>query len=235
MTFPGDDKPKRLHGLVRDDTAWRFNDPEIRQGAVVLKTWYTFDETNPRFPAYPFINTLSLEYVLMKDRIRISYEVENLDDIPLGFGFGFHPFWNVIGTRDDVRIQVGVPYHMEAIDKLPTGKLEPVEGTLWSLNEPILLSQVNLDDVYFGASPESTVRVIYDSIGLEIRQIATEDFTHVVVYTPDTNFLCIENQTCSTDAHNLYDRGFKKESNLRIVEQGAKVSGHVDYIIVWRE
>jgi len=235
MTFPGDDKPTRLHGIARDDTTWRFGEPEIKPGAVVMKTWYRLDETNPRFPAFPFRNSLTLEYTLMENCLKIIYTVENLDDKPLGFGIGFHPFWKVIGTPDDVRIQVDIPSHMVAVDKLPTGHLEPVQGTQFDLREPVPLSRLKLDDVYFGASPESTVRFMYDAAGLEIRQTATSDFTHVVVYTPGGDFFCIENQTCSTDAHNLYDRGFRPESGLQIVEPGSRASGSVTYTVIWNE
>ena len=233
MSFPGETRSHYLHGLVWDD-AWEFDEPEIRPDAVVFKTWYIFDENNPRFPAFPFRNTLRVEYSLMSDRMCISYEVENHDTKSLGFGFGLHPFWKVIGNRDETRIQVALPFHMEATkDLLPTGKLEPVKDTKWSLLEPTPISKLRLDDVYFGATPETPVRVIYDAIGLEILQEATADFTHIVVYTPNTDFLCVENQTCSTDAHNLFSKGFKKESHLQIVKPGEKTGGSVNYILAW--
>ena len=31
----------------------------------------------------------------------------------------------------------------------------------------------------------------------------------MVVYTPEMDFFCLENQTCMTDAHNFYDKGYK--------------------------
>ncbi|MFC1693233.1 aldose 1-epimerase [Candidatus Latescibacterota bacterium] len=236
MSFPGETRSHMCHGLVWDDTAWNFSEPEVRTDAVTLKTWYVFDESNPRFPAYPFRNTLYVEYALFEDRLRISYEVENQDDNPLGFGFALHPFWNVIGSKEETRIQAALPYHMEATsDLLPTGKLEPVEETELSLLEPTPLAGLRLDDVYFGAAPDAMIRVIYDSIGLEIKQKATADFTHVVVYTPDRNYFCIENQTCSTDAHNLHSKGFERESHLQIVQPGGRTGGHVDFIISLKE
>ncbi|MFC1650014.1 aldose 1-epimerase [Candidatus Latescibacterota bacterium] len=229
MTFPGDENPKRLHGLVWDDTVWKFSEPEKTQDGIAFKTWYVFDESNPRFPGYPFRNTLTVTYILTDDRVRISYEVENQDSKPLGFGFGLHPFWNLIGTKEDVRIQADLPYRMLAEKMLPSGELAPVEGTEYSLIEPVLLSTLKLDDVYFGATPESNVRIIYDKIGLDIVQKTSADFTHVVVYTP-RDAVCVENQTCSTDTHNLYDNGFVKESNLQILEPGKKTGGYIEYV-----
>jgi aldose 1-epimerase len=229
MTFPGDERPKRLHGLVWDDSAWKFSEPEKTPDGISFKTWYVFDESNPRFPGYPFLNTLTVTYTLTADRVRIAYEVENQDTKPLGFGFGLHPYWNLIGTKDGMHIQADIPNRMLGENKLPSGELAPVAGTEYSLIEPALLSELKLDDVYFGATPESNVRIIYDTIGLEIVQKASADFTHVVVYTPK-DAVCVENQTCSTDMHNLYAGGFEKESNLQILEPGKKKSGYIEYI-----
>jgi len=236
MSFPGETHSHWLHGLVIDDTAWTFEEPAVRDDAVVLRTSYLMDESNPRFPAYPFPCVLRVEFALGADGLRIGYEVENTGDAPLGFGFGLHPFWKVIGGKENTFIQVDAPFHMEATgDLLPTGKLDPVDGTIWDLSQPRPVSELALDDVYLGATPESTVRVIYESIGMEIHQRATADFTHIVVYTPNRDYFCVENQTCSTDAHNLYAQGFERESHLQIVEPGKTAGGHVDYDIVFED
>jgi len=233
MQVPGEEKPRTIHGLVWD-VPWNFSEPVVLDDRVVLKTWYIFNEENPRFQAFPFRNTLRVEYTVMNSRVRIAYDVENTDNKPLGFGFAVHPFWKVIGDKNTNKIQVALPCHMEALEKIPTGKLEPVEGTKWSLSDPVAVSGLDLDDVYFGATPESNIRVIYDSIGLELRQKATADFTHIVVYTPDADFFCIENQTCSTNAHNMYAQGYERESHLQIVRPGETTGGHVEYSISWK-
>ena len=231
MQVPGEESPRTIHGLVCD-APWEFSEPEVHENGVTLTTWYEFSEINPRFQAFPFLNTIRMTYTVFDSGVRIAYEVQNNDNKPLGFGFAVHPFWQVIGDKSTNKIQVAVPYHMEAVEKIPTGKLDPTAGTNWSLNEPVPVSELNLDDVYFGATPESVVRVIYESIGLELHQKASADFTHVVVYTPNADFFCIENQTCSTNAHNLYAQGFKKESHLQIVQPGKKTGGYVEYTVV---
>lgn len=230
MQVPGEEKPRVIHGLVHDD-AWQWSDPEVFNDGVVLHTWYDFTKDNPRFEAYPFLNTIKMDFTLSADGVRISYEVDNKDTRPLGFGFALHPYWHVIGGKDKTRIQVDVPWHMEAVEKFPTGTLEAVEGTKYDLTSPRPVSELALDDVYFGATPNSMVRVLWDDAGLELRQTASEDFTHVVVYTPDAPFFCIENQTCSTNAHNLHARGFTREAHLQIVEAGDKTGGYVDFTV----
>ena len=232
MSFPGETRSHLCHGIAWDDTMWDFKAPVASTDSVSFSAYYRLDEKSIRFPAYPFKNTLEVRFTLFKDRIRIAYNVINQDKKPMGFGFGLHPFWNVIGNKEDNFIQADLPYHMEATKMFPSGKIEPVNGSKWSLLEPVPVSGLQLDDVYFGATPKSNVRVIYKKEGIEIRQEATKDFTHVVVYTPNTNFFCVENQTCSTDAHNLYAQGLKKESHLQILKPGEKASGFVDYRII---
>jgi aldose 1-epimerase len=63
---------------------------------------------------------------------------------------------------------------------------------------------------------------------------ASEIFKHMVVYTPSKrDFFCLENQTCSTDAHNLYEKGFTEEAHLLILEPvgspGSVVEGSLFY------
>jgi aldose 1-epimerase len=75
-------------------------------------------------------------------------------------------------------------------------------------------------------------RVSYPGYGLDVQLVTTDDFSHIVLYSPrGTDFFCLENQTCSTDAHNLYDRGFREESGLKFVLPGRFHSGSVTYLI----
>jgi len=236
MSFPGETRLHTGHGLVWDDSAWKYGEPVAGKKSASFKAQYVLDDANPRFPAYPYRNVLTVEFTLLADRVRIAYEVENRDTKPLGFGFALHPFWNMLGTRDETLIRVPLKWHMDATNMLPSGKLDPVtKDSKWNLLDPTPLTSLRLDDVYFGASPGSKVDVFWNAIGLELHQRASADFTHVVVYTPDRPFFCIENQTCSTDALNLYNQGFVRESHLQVLEAGKKTGGHVDFIPEWKK
>lgn len=236
MSFPGETRSHAGHGLVWDDAAWKYGEPVAGKKSASFKAYYVLDEANPRFPAYPYSNILTVEFTLFRDRVRIAYEVENRGTKPLGFGFALHPFWNIFGSREETLIRVPLPWHMDATNMLPSGKLDRVtKDSKWSLLEPTPLTSLRLDDVYFGATPKSRVDVFWNSIGLDLHLRASADFTHVVVYTPDRGFFCIENQTCSTDALNLFDQGLVKESHLQVLQPGKKTGGKVEYIPEWRK
>jgi aldose 1-epimerase len=123
---------------------------------------------------------------------------------------------------------------MEATtDLLPTGRLLPVKGTGFDLHHPVNVNELDIDHVFTGISEGQAARVSYPNLRLTVRLAATPDFSHLVLYTPPgAPFFCLENQTCSTDAHNLHNIGFKMESGLKFVPSGESRTGAVTYEIL---
>lgn len=167
---------------------------------------------------FPWSCRLSVRYKAKKTGLCVDYAVKNLDKTELGFGFGVHPYW-----KDAVAIKVPAKWVMEA-DKelLPTGKLLAAD-----LNQLTPVSELDLDHVFYGLRPWTEV-VFKNGLKLIIKTSA--DFTHCVVYTGEKDkFVCVEPQTCSTDAHNLDNLGFKKEAHLIRLKPGQTHRGWIDY------
>jgi len=120
---------------------------------------------------------------------------------------------------------------MEAVDLLPTGRLVPLAETpQLDARLPRSLEGFVVDDVYWGLAPERPVTIDLRPVRRRLELRASESFTHLVVYTPaERAWFCVENQTCSTDAHNLYARGLAQESHLIVVEPGQSSTGWVEY------
>jgi aldose 1-epimerase len=153
----------------------------------------------------------------------------------LPFGFAFHPWFQILGTRAATYLRVPAQKHMEAEGLLPTGRLVDLAGTPYDLREPVSLEVLKLDDVYWGLTPERVPGYEARDKGIKVSLGGSPEFTHMVVYTPPgKSFFCMENQTCSTDAHNLYAKGLEREAHLLIAEKGKKVSGWV-YVRVERK
>jgi aldose 1-epimerase len=118
---------------------------------------------------------------------------------------------------------------MEAIDLLPTGRLLDLEAGPADLRTPTSLQGLDLDDVFWGLEPDRPQVIYYDEIGKKITLRASEFFTHSVIYTPpEQPFFCIENQSCSTDAHNLYAQGKREAAQLTVLEPGESLSAWVE-------
>ncbi|MFC1557765.1 aldose 1-epimerase [candidate division KSB1 bacterium] len=219
-----------IHGLVYDEQ-FEFEEPVITNDGVTLKTHLTINEHTHFFPSFPFKNRIRLNFTLKKDKIHFEYEVENLDDKVFAYGFALHPFFVILGERKDNFIQVDVEKAFDWEGSVPNGKLFDIKGTDKDISKLISIDKLDLDDVYYRVEPETMVRVVYKTIGMQILLKASEDFTHMVVYVPkDKDLFCVENYTCPTDAHNLYAKGFKDITNLLFVKPGEKRGGWIEFI-----
>lgn len=229
-SMPKNWREHHLHGLVLDK-AWRFAKPVVTNTSASVKTWIDFEPQSEVYRYFPWRSRLSLAFTLTERGLRVAYEVANQDEKPLPYGFGIHPYFWLLGDRTQTFIQVPARAHMEAVELLPTGRLEPLDGSLYDLRKPRPLSELNLDDVFWGMSPEQPMSWEARDKGVRVTLRASREFTHAVVFTPpDRNFFCLENQTCSTDAHNLFAQGLRDESHLQIVPPGASSSGWVELI-----
>ena len=231
FSFPANSQANFIHGLVRK-RPWQAGAIHSDSGAASAELHLVWDDKQPDFAQFPIKHRLSVTFTLRKSGLRIAYRVDNLDSGRLAFGFGLHPYFRVPGDRADVLVKVPLERRMEAVDMLPTGELAAVEGTPYDLRKPRALSDLRLDDVYFGMAPGKPAWFELREQGLRLELSGSRDFTHVVVYTPpERTFFCIENQTSSTDAHNLWTAGKKKVSNLLVVPPKKSAQGFVDWVI----
>jgi aldose 1-epimerase len=225
-------KPVLEHGLVHDEP-WHRGEPTAEEGCARLETWIDFREGHGLFEAFPFPHRLALEFRLTGRGLTVTYSVRNDGDLEIPFGFGLHPYFSKLSGEEQTFVSLPSESVMEATpDLLPTGRLVDVEGTAWDLRQPRAVGKLDLDHVFTALTPGGRALAEYRTMGLEVALEASADFTHLVAYTPPgENFFCIENQTCSTDAHNLNERGFVRESGLKTVAPGATRGGSVTYAV----
>ena len=219
-----------IHGLVFNEP-WKFTKPKVSERGVTFKTSIEISKTSPLFTAFPFPCTLSLEYKLYAKGIKVTYTVKNNGSSDLPFGFALHPYFARLSGSDKTMISVPARSWMESpkTTLLPTGRLIPVAGKPYDLTRPRPLSSLNLDHVFTGFKPKSNAYIDYKRQSVRVTLKASADFTHAVVYTGSPDAVCIENQTCSTDAHNLWAKGFKKESHLLTIKPKRTRNGFVAY------
>jgi aldose 1-epimerase len=220
------------HGLAHGEP-WQCGEPVREESGVRLKTWLDFLPGAAVFDAFPFPHRLSLEFHLNDHGLRVAYAIHNQGGEEIPFGFGLHPYFQKLDGEAGTFVQLPAETVMEATaDLLPTGRLVEVSGTPYDLRRPAAVGSLDLDHVFTGIPAGGQARVEYRGLGLSVALEASEDFTHLVLYTPrGEGFFCLENQTCSTDAHNLFDRGFRRESGLKTVRPGEIRRGFVTYAV----
>ena len=218
-----------IHGLVHR-AQWTVDEPVVSHRGVSLRTAIEFAPATPLYEAFPIRNTLELTYTLQPGTVRYDWTVRNTDaeqDLP--FGLAIHPYFRVIGPRESVRLQVPAQKRMEAIGLIPTGRLIDLDPP-YDLRRPASLSGLDLDDVYWGMAQNSPAVIYYDAIGQQLTLAASDFFTHCVVYTPAGRpYFCVENQSCSTDAHNLHTQGHREAAHLAVLAPGEALSAWIAF------
>jgi aldose 1-epimerase len=231
FTFEPNLGPNFIHGLAR---RCPFTVGALTKGAraASAETILDWDQQQPDWARFPIKHRLTLTFTLRKSAVAISYRVDNLDASKLPYGFGLHPYFRIPGPRDEVTVTAPLAKRMESEELLPTGALLSVAGTPHDLRRPISLAGLQLDDVYLGMTPEKVAAFELGASGPRVTLGGSAAFTHLVVYTPpDRPFFCLENQTSSTDAHNLWARGKKREAHLLVVGPGKSGGGEVTWTV----
>lgn len=226
FAFAGANYPGRMHGIafIRPFSVTR---RFVGDGSASLTGVLDFPAGSREYERFPWDSVLSVTVEVSPGVVRWSYSVRNRDRRPLPYGFALHPFFIRHGRT---LVRLSASRVMEAgPDKLPTGRLIPVAGTTFDLRSGAEASSLDLDEVYFDDERPISAEVRFPDAGLSLDLSASREFTHAVVYCPaGKDFLCVENQTCSTDAHNLDAAGFVREANLLVVPSGGTREGWVE-------
>lgn len=231
FNFGINEKDRFLHGLVHS-VPWEFDAPKVDTVCARVRTYLDFAPGTSGYDKFNFHHRLSLTFTLDKEGIRFDYEIENRDTKTLPYGFALHPYFNFLGAREDAYLCVPAQAHMEAVDLMPTGRLEKLDGSPYDLRQPTEVAPLVLDEVYYGMKPDLPAYIEYKSSHVRIELASSVEFTHMVVYAqPQNPFFCVENQTCSTDAHNLYARGLQDVAHLLFAPEGGKSTGWIQFRI----
>ncbi len=193
-------------------------------GDVRLRPWQVEVEDDQLFEAtlataeaeefnFPFALGFRQRFRLAGERLSVEFEIENRDRRRAPVGVGYHPYFRRRLTSRDrdlyVRVPAGAMYPLE--DCVPTGPAVRVDAAR-DLQVLGPLGDRELNDCLTELS-EREFRLIYPGTGVEVRLTASEEFGHVVVYSPrgdkgePSEFLAVEPVSHVTDGFNRLARG----------------------------
>jgi aldose 1-epimerase len=227
FTFQGERytvNPPR-HGFVRDK-AWRVaaHGASAGEGA-----WLTSTFDAAAYPAeilgqFPFPFRLEVTYRIKNARLHIETSAANTGARAMPAGYGIHPYFRRPATGT---LTVPARHRLELADSLPTGRLLHAADA-YDLRRPADVNTLDLDDIYTSieADADGLARCVLDDRENGIKttvEFPRAQFPYVVVYTPPAprRAICVEPNTCPTDAFNLHARGV--ESNLLTIAAGETV------------
>jgi len=230
--FEANNDANFLHGLVHN-VPWTVTNTRVNDEEAAITAELKFAPGTDLYEKFPHAHTLSVTVTVRDGDVKWDYVVNNSEgDSRVPFGFALHPWFLYQGSRENTYLTIPATHWMEAKDLLPTGKLVDLAGSPFDARQPKSLKDFVIDDVYYGLTSKKPTLIDYRDEHLKISLEASDDFSHLVVYTPENaDWFCVENQTCSTDAHNLYEQGLKQESGLLIAEPGKTMGGHAAFHI----
>ena len=213
------------HGFVRDK-AWRV---ESHGASDLAGAWLTSSFDAAQYPEqilqqFPFPFRVEVTYRLKDSRLEMETVASNTGEREMPLGFGIHPYFR---RPQNGTLTVPAQQRLELEESLPTGKVLDVAAD-YDLRREADLAGMNLDDIYTGVEAEANglarcVLVDGESGTRTIVEFSREQFPYVVVYTPPAPraAICVEPNSCPTDAFNLQARGI--ESNVLALAAGATV------------
>lgn len=227
FTFRGEEyslDPPR-HGFVRDK-AWAVegHGASEEDGAWLTSGFDAATYTEQILRQFPFPFRLEVTYRLRDGVLLMETAARNTGETEMPVGFGIHPYF-----RKPVQGVVTVPAgeRWELSESLPTGGLLAVEGE-YDLRGGQSVEGLQLDDIFTGveADAEGIARCTIEDRGsgtLTVVEFPVARFPHVVVYTPPAprQAVCVEPNSCPTDAFNLAERGVA--SDLIVLGAGETV------------
>lgn len=233
FTFRGEQfevNPPR-HGFVRDKP-WRVESSGASDadGAWLTSSFDAEDYPGEILAQFPFPFRLEVTYRLRDGVLQMETVARNKGDRPMPVGFGIHPYFRKPGAGT---LTVPAAKRWELSESLPTGKLLDLEAS-YDLRRPADVNSLTLDDIYTGVEPDDdglARGVIGDTEGRTetVVEFSPREFPHVVVYTPPAprRAVCVEPNTCPTDAFNLQERGV--ESNVLALGAGESASFNIRF------
>jgi aldose 1-epimerase len=202
------DEPERrnaIHGLVRG-LPWTLQTRHQNQLSLRL-------QLHPS-PGYPFSLLLEMEYHVGRDGLSITTTAHSMDDGPVPFGLGFHPYLRAgPETIDGAILQLPAHQTLDLDDRgLPTGELTAVAGTERDFTTSRFIGPTVLDAAFTELDRDSEGRA-WASLdapnGASGASLwADPGFTYLMVYTGDTlgdlarrrHAVAIEPMTCPPNA-----------------------------------
>jgi aldose 1-epimerase len=202
------DEPERrnaIHGLVRW-LPWTLQTRHQNQLSLRL-------QLHPS-PGYPFSLLLEIEYHVGREGLTVTTRAQSLEEGPIPFGIGFHPYLRAgADAVDGAILHLPARQTLDMDDRgLPTGVLTPVEGTDRDFTTARFVGPAVLDTAYTGLErdAEGVARATLDAPGGVGGAALWVDpgFPYLMVYTGDTlgevqrrrRAVAIEPMTCPPNA-----------------------------------
>ncbi|MDD4980957.1 MAG: ATP-binding protein, partial [Candidatus Omnitrophica bacterium] len=200
-----DGKGNVYHGMVRYEKWFVEIAGFDENGAFIRLSLDTKDY--PAIEKHFGKSKITLTYTLKANQLTLQTEIINRDVKDIIMSLGFHPWFNT-PNKANWQIELPANSYWPSVNQLPAGRPLIAAGTEFDLKELQPVEERTFDDAFTGLDFIENHAATYlinpeGNIVIEVSQ--DQAYQHVILYIPhDKDAICIEPQTSSTDAFNLY-------------------------------
>lgn len=207
------------HGLVFDK---EFELIEQKDDSTIFGIRFEGEE------GYPFKFDLEIAYSLTESGLTVSYSAKNLDETEIPFVIGFHPYFRIGNSIDELTLTSTAKSYFERDDRgIPLQK-QYLAGKTLDLRNGLSLSGVYLDDYYTDLEfvKGKSITRLTDEQENELVVWQDETLGHLVVYTT-TNYPGINGETFAVaiEPASAAANAFNNGEGLRYLKPGEIFSG----------
>jgi aldose 1-epimerase len=200
VNFPHEDNA--IHGLVFKSTFDITEKKESDSGAILILNYAPKEDLK----GYPFKFKLSIEYSFgFQNGLKISTTIENLDNINMPVGHGWHPYLKLKSSVDELLFEFPSNKSYEVNEKMiPTGstKIYKHYNTLTKIDSDSFDTCFALDN----SNPIALIKLIDPELdgGISVwQETGVNKYNFLQIYTPEhRKTIAIEPMTCIPNAFN---------------------------------
>lgn len=153
---------------------------------------------------YPYHFNLKVSYTLVGLRLNIDYQITNLDEDVMPFGFGLHPAFNCPIDNTENYEDYHIKFDQKEEHELVQGDILPLTRDLFIKSPTVLLKGHNSNEVTLTNNKHSL-------------KVGVKDFDILAIWTPsDAPFVCIEPWMSIGDTKESHIDFEKREYMLRL-------------------
>lgn len=191
-----------LHGLILKSDKWQIIEMSTTDLKASCTAKLAFNETH-LLDLFPFEHNIFITLELESEKLFYKVEIENLSSNEMPICFGFHPYFNIKHSENNILIVPDAEVALVDEKLIPTNKYDEKEALFSFKENQIPIKNQNIDHAFLHQNQNENYQLKTDNYLVTFN--LDENYTVVQIYHPNNEqkpYICIEPMTALANALN---------------------------------
>ena len=191
-----------LHGLILKSDKWQIIDMSATDLKASCTAKLAFNETH-LLDLFPFKHNIFITLELESEKLFYKVEIENLSSNEMPICFGFHPYFNIKHSENNILIVPDAEVALVDEKLIPTNKYDEKEALFSFKENQIPIKNQNIDHAFLHQNQNENYQLKTDNYLVTFN--LDENYTVLQIYHPNNEqkpYICIEPMTALANALN---------------------------------